>query len=119
VVVDVCLNVIWQLRHKTHINLRLNSIILVISPIVLKVPLKALGHLLGQRAAPIEMSEETKPFGKVLTIFVVSGHILKVHENINELAHDVREASDADQENEGRDDTLDLTLGIIVTETHS
>lgn len=94
--VDVCLNVIWQFGHESHVNLRLDGIILIVRPIVLEVSLEPLGHLLGQWAAPVEVSEETQPLGEVLTVLIIRRHVLQVHEDVNELAHDVGEASDTD-----------------------
>jgi len=84
---------IGQLCHKSHIDGGLDGVILVISPVVLKVALKSLSHLLGQRAASVEMGKQTQPLGEVLTIFIVSGNVLQVHENVDKLTHDVGEAS--------------------------
>jgi len=63
VLVNVCLDVVWQLFHETLVLLRLDGVVLVVLPVVLEVDLKPLGHVLWKRAVLVEMSEETKPFG--------------------------------------------------------
>ena len=65
------------------------------------------------------MSEQAEPLGQILAILVVSCHVLEVHQDVDELAHDVGEAGDADEQNESCHDSLDLTLGIVVTKTDS
>ena len=55
--VNVCLDVIGQLTHEALVRLRLDGVVLVISPVVLEVTLKLLGHLLGQRGSSVEMRQ--------------------------------------------------------------
>ena len=117
--INVRLNMIGQLSHETNIDLRFDGIVLVICPIILKVAFKALGHLFREWAASVEMSKEAEPFRQVLTVLIVSRHILQVHEDIDELTHDVRETGDTDQQNESRHNSFDLTLRVIITETYS
>ena len=95
--IDVSLNMVGQLSHETNIDLRFDGIVLVIGPIILKIAFKALGHLFRERAATVEVCKESEPFRQVLTVLIVSRHILQVHEDIDELAHDVGEASDTYQ----------------------
>ena len=117
--IDVRLNMIGQLSHETNIDLRFDGIVLVICPVILKVAFKALGHLFGERAATIEVSKEAEPFRQVLTVLIVSCHILQVHKDIDELAHDVGETGDTNQQNESGHNSFDLTLWVIITETDS
>jgi hypothetical protein len=44
--------------------------------------------------------------------------LLKVHQDFNELTHDVREARDTTKQDECGDDSFDLTLWMVVTKTH-
>ena len=117
--VDVRSNMIRQFRHEPLIDLLLNRVVFVIRPIVLEISLESLSHLFGQWATPVEVSEQTKPFGQIFAVLVVCGHVLQVHQNVNELTHNVSEASDTNEKDKGRNDTLNLTLGIVVTETDS
>ena len=86
-------------------------------PVVLKVHLKLLGHLLWKGLVAVEMGEQAEPLGQVLRVLVVCGDSLEAHQDVNELGHDVGEAGDSDQEDDGGEDTLDLTLGGVVSET--
>ena len=61
VLVDVRLDVVWQLVHKSLILFGLDGIILVVLPIVFKVYLKPFGHLVGQWTVLVEMGEESQP----------------------------------------------------------
>ena len=45
--VNVCSDVIRKLRHESLIDLTLDGIVLVVGPVVFKVALESLGHLLG------------------------------------------------------------------------
>ena len=108
---------IRKLCHESLINLALDGVVLVVGPVVFKVALESLGHLLGQWARPVEMSEETEPLRQVFAILVVCSHILQIHQDVNELTHDVGEAGNTDKEDEGSYDSLDLTLGVVITET--
>lgn len=117
--IDVRLDMIRQLGHEAHVDLRLDRVVLVVGPVVLEVALKPLGHLLGQRATPVEVGKQAEPLGQVLTILVISCHILQIHEDIDKLTHDVGETSDTNEQNKSRHDSLYLALGIVVTETDS
>ena len=117
--IDVRLNMVRQLSHETNIDLRFDGIVLVVSPIILKIAFKALGHLFRERAATIKVCKEAQPFRQVFTVLVVSRHILQIHEDIDELAHDVGETSDTYQQNESCHNSFDLTLGVIVTKADS
>lgn len=118
-VVDVSLDVVRQLSHESHIDLRFDRVVLVVGPVVFEVSLESLGHLLRQRTTSVEMSEKSEPFGKVLTVFVVSGNTLQVHQNVNELTHDVGETSNTDKKDKCRHDSFNFTLRVVVTETDS
>ena len=45
--INVSSDVIRQLRHEPLVNLLFNRIVLVVGPVVLKIPLKSLGHFFG------------------------------------------------------------------------
>ena len=44
ILINVCLDVVWQLVHETLIFFGLNSIVLVILPVVFKVDFESLCH---------------------------------------------------------------------------
>ena len=88
-------------------------------PVVLKVLFKLLGHIFGQGPILVEVSKQSKPFAKVLRIFVVSGNLLEVHQDFNELTHDVGETSHSNQQDEGCNDALSLRLRVVISKTNS
>ena len=109
---------IRQLRHESDINLRLDGVVLVVSPIILKVVFESLRHVLWQRTTLIEMSEKAEPFREILTVFIISSYTLKIHQNVNELTHDVRECGNTDEKDESCHDTLNFTLRVEISKTN-
>lgn len=61
VLVDVGPNIVGQLIHESLILLGLDSVVLVILPVVFKIQFKLLSHLLRQWLIVVEMSQQTKP----------------------------------------------------------
>jgi hypothetical protein len=62
VFVDISANMLRELLHETHIFFRLNGVVFVMLPVVLKILLKSLCHLLRKRTILVKMGEETQPF---------------------------------------------------------
>ena len=60
--INIRLNVVGKLSHETNVDLRFDGIVLVVSPIILKIAFKALGHLFREWAASVEVSKEAEPF---------------------------------------------------------
>lgn len=106
--VNVSSDVVWQFIHKSPVLLGLNGIVLVILPVVFKVDFELFGHLFGKGSIAVEMSQKSKPLGEVLRVFIFSRYCLQVHQDLNELTHDVREASHTDKQDDGGNDSLDL-----------
>ena len=87
--VDVCSDIVWQLIHKSLILLGLNGVVFVILPVILKIDLKVLCHFLWKRLVVVEMSQKSKPLGEVLRVLILGSNCLEVHQDLNELTHDV------------------------------
>ena len=87
--VDVRSDIVWQLIHKSLILLRLNGVVFVILPVILKIDLKVLCHFLWKRLVVVEMSQKSKPLGEVLRVLILGSNCLEVHQDLNELTHDV------------------------------
>jgi hypothetical protein len=88
-------------------------------PVVFKVLLDFLSHFGVQRHVFVKMSEQAKPLGQVFWIFVVSGHWLIVHKDLDELGHNVGETGYADEKNKGCYGAFKLTFGHVVAKPDS
>ena len=65
------------------------------------------------------MLEQENPLWQLFTFIVLSRNHLYLEQNFNQLWHNIGEASDTNDQNEGHNDALDLTLRVKVSKTHS
>ena len=62
VFINICLDVVGKLIHESLILFRLDSVILIVLPIVFKVDFEPFGHFVWKRSILVEVSQESKPF---------------------------------------------------------
>ena len=76
--VDVVLDVVWQLSHEPLPRIALDRVVLVVCPEVLEVAFEALSHFLGQGMVLVEVGEQAEPLGELLAFLVIRRHVLKL-----------------------------------------
>lgn len=55
VFIDVSSDVSWQFFHKSHVFVRLDGVILIIAPVILKILFESFDHFSAQRSALVKM----------------------------------------------------------------
>ena len=116
---NVALNAYRQLGHQGKVIIGRDSLVLVVLPVVSEVALEPFDHLGRQRLVVVEVFQNEEPAVKCDTVFVVTGYLLQLNEDLNELAHDPREAGNANQQDESHNCALNLALRVEVTKTDS
>lgn len=104
--VDLTTDMLGELFHISLVLRRLDGVVLVVEPVVVKIGLDAFSQILLERSILIKVGKESEELTELLRFFVVSRDLLEVHEDLDKLTHDVGEAGDTDEQNKGRDNSL-------------
>ena len=116
--VDLTLNFVWQLVENLLVLLGCYRVVFVILPEILEVLLKFCNHFNWERLIFVKMLEQKNPAWHIFAFFVLSCDRLHHEQDLDQLWHDIGEASDSNDQNEGHNDTLNFALRVEISETN-
>lgn len=117
--VDLRLTLLRQLIHHDFVQICLQEVVLIMRPLLEQELSNNLLKLRVNLIAIVEFSEEREEPLQLLNILNLAIHHFNSLHHEPQLAEHVREEHDADQENEGRQQALEIGNRIKVAKTNS